>query len=181
MLTSTLLAMIGATPPGPLDIEWRLPRHPRSVGRARVLLLQQAYSWQIPDEVTETAVLLLSELMTNAVRHARVPPGREVAARCVVRHGTLRVEVSDANDDLPRLREASPGDESGRGLALVAALADAWDATPRACGIGKTVWFELRLPVGGGPHPETAALHSPATMTTTAWGPAAMSSRYPPS
>ncbi|WP_435241121.1 ATP-binding protein [Streptomyces cucumeris] len=137
--------MNAPTSPPPRDIEWRLPRHPRSVGRARVLLREQARSWDLPEEVTETAALLLSELMTNACRHARVSPGREVRARCVVRDEKLRVEVSDASDVMPQPRQAAPEDESGRGLALIAALADGWDAERRPCGIGKTVWFELKL------------------------------------
>ncbi|MFJ8361358.1 ATP-binding protein [Streptomyces sp. NPDC093984] len=51
--------------------------------------------------------------------------------------------MTDANDTLPTPRDASPDDESGRGLTLVAALADDWGAEPRPGGIGKTVWFEL--------------------------------------
>lgn len=129
----------------PKDIEWRLPRHARSVGRARTLLREQANSWKIPEEVTETAVLLLSELMTNACRHAKVSPGREIWARCALDDDRLRVWVTDASDTLPEPRVASPDDEAGRGLALVAALADDWGATSREHGIGKTVWFELCL------------------------------------
>jgi len=130
-----------------MDIEWRLPRHPRSVGRARALLRKQARTWQVPEAQAEVAVLLISELVTNACRHARVSPGREVRARCVVRDRKLRVEVSDASEVMPQPRQATAEDESGRGLELIAALADAWDAHPRACGIGKTVWFELKLTV----------------------------------
>jgi anti-sigma regulatory factor (Ser/Thr protein kinase) len=66
----------------PKDIEWRLPRHARSVGRARTLFREQAASWELPPDVTDTAELLLSELMTNAYRHAKVPAGREIRARC---------------------------------------------------------------------------------------------------
>ncbi|MFJ3244050.1 ATP-binding protein [Streptomyces sp. NPDC094154] len=129
----------------PQDIEFRFPRDARSVGRARLLLREQATSWKLPGEVTETAVLLLSELMTNAYRHAKAP-GREIRARCVLsEEGRLRVSVTDANDTLPTPREASPEDESGRGLALVEALADDWGAEHRPGGIGKTVWFELEL------------------------------------
>lgn len=129
----------------PIDrpIEWRLPRTARSVGRARGFLAGQAREWKVSDEATDTAVLLLSELMTHACRHARVPPGREVWVRCTLLEQALRVEVSDANGSLPQMRHAGPDDESGRGLALVSALAHAWGAFPRACGIGKTVWFEV--------------------------------------
>ncbi|MFD6490240.1 ATP-binding protein [Streptomyces sp. NPDC060188] len=129
----------------PKDIEWRLPRHARSVGRARTLLREQATSWKLPDEVAETAVLLLSELMTNACRHAKVSPGREIWARCALADDRVRVWVTDASDALPAPRNASLDDESGRGLALVAMLADDWGAARREAGIGKTVWFELRL------------------------------------
>jgi anti-sigma regulatory factor (Ser/Thr protein kinase) len=130
-------------PAAPKDIEWRLPRHARSVGRARTFLREQATSWKIPEEVTETAVLLLSELMTNAYRHAKVSPGREIRARCALDDDHLRVWVTDASDTLPEPRDTSPDDESGRGLALVAALADDWGAAHRENGIGKTVWFQL--------------------------------------
>ncbi|WP_328772482.1 ATP-binding protein [Streptomyces sp. NBC_00286] len=125
------------------DVEWHLPRHARSVGRARTLLRDQATAWKLPDELTETAVLLLSELMTNAYRHAKVSPGRQIRTRCVLNAGHLCVSVTDANDTLPTLREAAPDDESGRGLPLVATLAADWGAEPRPGGIGKTVWFTL--------------------------------------
>ncbi|QEU92353.1 ATP-binding protein [Streptomyces kanamyceticus] len=129
----------------PQEIEWRLPRHARSVSKARTLLTEQATSWKLPDDLTETAVLLLSELMTNAYRHAKTSPGREIWARCVLTEDHLHISVTDANDTLPTPRRASPEDESGRGLALVTMLADAWDAELREGGIGKTVWFELHL------------------------------------
>ncbi|MEY9992856.1 anti-sigma regulatory factor (Ser/Thr protein kinase) [Streptomyces sp. V4I8] len=93
--------------------------------------------------MTETAVLLLSELMTNAYRHAKVSPGREIGARCSLDANRLRISVMDANDSLPEPRTAASDEESGRGLTLVAALADAWGAEPREGGIGKTVWYEL--------------------------------------
>lgn len=128
----------------PKDIEWRLPRHARSVGRARTLLREQATSWKLPDEVTETAVLLLSELMTNAYRHAKVPAGREIRARCILKADRLHIAVTDANDTLPTPHNAAPDAESGRGLTLVAVLADDWGTEPRPGGYGKTVWFELQ-------------------------------------
>ncbi|WP_037686215.1 ATP-binding protein [Streptomyces aureocirculatus] len=138
------------TPPGeftplPQDIEWRLPRHARSVGRARTLLREQATSWELSSTVTETATLLLSELLTNAYRHATVSPGREIWTRCVLKADRLHIAVTDANGTLPAPRQASLEDESGRGLTLVATLSDDWGAEPRPEGVGKTVWFELTV------------------------------------
>lgn len=131
----------------PRDIEWRLPRHPRTVGRARELLRSQARSWHLAVEPVDTAVLLLSELVTNAVRHAGSPGGREISVRVIAGEKRLRIEVSDASDRPLRPVQLSDADESGRGLGIVAALADDWGTHPRPCGIGKTVWFE----VGTGP------------------------------
>ncbi|MGW0390259.1 ATP-binding protein [Streptomyces sp. NPDC003042] len=127
-------------------IEWRYPRAPISVPRARARLAAQAREWKLPDDTAETAVLLLSELMTNACRHARVPAGREVWVRCGLRGERLRVEVLDSGRELPVPRAARVLDESGRGLGIVAALAGSWGAYPRECGIGKVVWFELATP-----------------------------------
>ncbi|UOB10746.1 ATP-binding protein [Streptomyces sp. HP-A2021] len=115
------------------------------MGRARALFREQAASWGLPQEVTDTAELLLSELMTNAYRHTKVPVGREIWARCVVTEDRVRVKVSDADDTLPTPGTTSLDAESGRGLALVAALADDWGAERRECGIGKEVWYELAL------------------------------------
>ncbi|WP_306317655.1 MULTISPECIES: ATP-binding protein [unclassified Streptomyces] len=132
----------------PQDIEWRLPRHARSVGRARRLFREQAASWALPEELTDTAELLLSELLTNAYRHARTPAGREIWTRAVLTDDRLRIQVTDAGDTLPVPRTPSPEDESGRGLALVALLADEWGARERETGVGKVVWFELAHPHG---------------------------------
>ncbi|GAA3953542.1 hypothetical protein GCM10022384_03790 [Streptomyces marokkonensis] len=131
----------------PKDIGWRLPRHARSVGRAHALFRDQAASWELPQDMTDTAELLLSELMTNAYRHARVPAGREIRARCLLTDDRLRVTVTDADATLPTPATACPDDVSGRGLALVVALTDDWGAEGRDCGIGKEVWFEMsRVP-----------------------------------
>ncbi|WP_237307263.1 ATP-binding protein [Streptomyces alboflavus] len=120
------------------------------MGRARTLLREQASSWDLPPEVTETATLLLSELMTNAYRHAKVSPGREIWTRCVLKAGLLHIAVSDANATPPAPRHACPEDESGRGLALVATLSDDWGTELRPGGIGKRVWFELAVARGAG-------------------------------
>lgn len=136
------------------DIEFRLGRSRRTPARARELFRDQARCWKLAEEVTRTAELLLSELVTNAVLHGRVSPGREVWVRCALwKEGPLRVEVMDADKLLPAPRQEEPAedDENGRGLRIVSTLADRWDAHPRECGIGKTVWFELD---GAWPEPE---------------------------
>jgi anti-sigma regulatory factor (Ser/Thr protein kinase) len=144
--------MVTQRPAAPLVTTLRLPRSARSVGRARLAFRANAASWALPADETYTATLLLSELLTNACRHARVPRDRYVQARWTFDRsaGLLRVEVSDAERRLPQPRRAGPEDESGRGLELLAALATAWGVEERLGGIGKTVWFECKLPSGTG-------------------------------
>ncbi|MFG3223583.1 ATP-binding protein [Kitasatospora sp. NPDC048194] len=139
----------------PLDaVEWMFPRLPRSAGRARLRFLRLAFEWDVPVDSAETALILLSELVTNACRHARSPRDRMIGVRVLLPSSSLlRIEVSDADPELPTLRQAAPEDESGRGLALVAALATSWGARPRGEGyIGKTTWCELALPTPANPH-----------------------------
>jgi len=95
--------------------------------------------------VADTAELLLSELVTNSLQHAYAPPGREIGLRFATYDGRLRVEVADANDTRPVLRQATAEDERGRGLALVQALSERWGCCPRRHGIGKATWAELAL------------------------------------
>lgn len=70
-----------------------------------------------------------------------MPRDCEVSARCVLEADCLWVSVTDTNDKLPTPRDASLDDESSRGLALVAALADDWGTEPRPGGIGRVIWF----------------------------------------
>ncbi|MGW7005434.1 ATP-binding protein [Streptomyces sp. NPDC054933] len=129
----------------------RWPRHPRSVARARAELLKTLASWRLT-EIADSAVLVLSELCTNAVRHARAPPGRQIETRFLRTDTGVRIEVHDAAEERPELRAPDPDSSDGRGLLLVAALADAWDVAPRD-GAGEVVWAEINLPASeGGPH-----------------------------
>ncbi|WP_415950942.1 ATP-binding protein [Streptomyces sp. KLOTTS4A1] len=127
------------------ECTWQLPRSPRTPARARALLRHQLTEWKVDDDLSHTATLLLSELVTNSVRHARGAPGREVGLRLVTYEGRLRVEVADASSGWPAPRTADEDEEEGRGLALVVALADRWGCCPRRHGIGKAVWAELSL------------------------------------
>ncbi|MFE6054964.1 ATP-binding protein [Kitasatospora sp. NPDC056446] len=136
-------------------VEWMFPRLPRSAGRARLRFIRKAFEWDVPVDSAETGLILLSELVTNACRHARGPRDRMIGVRVLLRTPSLlRIEVSDANSELPVLRQAAPDDESGRGLELVEALATSWGAHPRGEGhIGKTTWCELALSSPAGPTP----------------------------
>lgn len=120
--------------------DWRLPREPRSVGRARELARGRLLAWDLEDLV-DTTELLVSELVTNALRYGE----GEIRLR-LLRDRTLVCEVWDAGLVQPRRRRARDTDEGGRGLQLVGLLSAAWGSrrTPR----GKTVWFELPLPDG---------------------------------
>ncbi|MEU1631190.1 ATP-binding protein [Streptomyces sp. NPDC020096] len=126
----------------------RWPRHPRSVARARTELLKSLSGWGLT-EIADAAVLVLSELLTNAVRHAHVPPGRQIGTRFLRTDTGVRIEVHDAGEGLPEIRRHELDSSGGRGLLLVAALADAWNAEPRD-GIGKVVWAEINLSASEG-------------------------------
>ncbi|MGW1913034.1 SpoIIE family protein phosphatase [Streptomyces sp. NPDC002076] len=118
--------------------EWRLDADPREVGRARRLVRERLLAWGLPQAV-ETAELLVSEVVTNAVRHAVSEP---VGLR-VVRTDALLFEVTDDEPGLPEMLAAEPYDESGRGLRVVSRLAREWGAS--GSGHRKTVWFEQAL------------------------------------
>ncbi|MFB7407912.1 MULTISPECIES: SpoIIE family protein phosphatase [unclassified Streptomyces] len=122
--------------------DWRLPREPRSVGRARELARTQLKAWDL-EPLVDTVELLVSELVTNALRYGE----GEIRLR-LLRDRTLVCEVWDAGLVQPRRRRAKDTDEGGRGLQLVGLLSSSWGSrrTPR----GKTVWFELALPDGEG-------------------------------
>ncbi|MFZ4236535.1 ATP-binding protein [Streptomyces murinus] len=130
---------------------YQFPRHRRNVGRARATLRQELAIWCVDAEIAYVATLLLSELVANAV-NARTPRGREIRVRFELSDLELRVEVADASDDQPVPRHAKDDDESGRGLALVEALADRWGVEPRSP-VGKVVWAVLTLPEGIAPLP----------------------------
>ncbi|MGW1669993.1 SpoIIE family protein phosphatase [Streptomyces sp. NPDC002324] len=122
--------------------DWTLPREPRSVGRAREHARGRLQAWDL-EPLIDTAELLVSELVTNALRYGE----GEIRLRLLLDR-TLVCEVWDAGLVQPRRRRARDTDEGGRGLQLVGLLSAAWGSrrTPR----GKTVWFELPLP--GGEH-----------------------------
>ncbi|MFI6863216.1 ATP-binding protein [Streptomyces sp. NPDC050421] len=119
----------------------RWSRHPRCVGLARAELLAALEGWGLV-ALRDSAALVLSELLTNAGRHARVSPGREIETRFLSVDGGLRIEVHDGSESPPQ--ECKPDVDAceGRGLLLVSALADAWGFGDRG-GPGKVFWAEV--------------------------------------
>lgn len=123
-------------------VEWTFPAEAGAVRTARAAVRGQLRRWGL-DSLGDIAALLVSELVTNALRHATGPIGVRLL-RPVGLPEVLLVEVSDPVPDPPRERAARPEDESGRGLQLVASSSRRWGSRPG--GTGKTVWFELAVP-----------------------------------
>ncbi|MGW7463349.1 ATP-binding protein [Streptomyces xantholiticus] len=122
----------------------RWTRHPASVGRARSELQKALANWGL-HAVEDAALVVLSELVTNAVRHARVPSGREIETRYVRQADGVRIEVHDAAEERPAAR--IPGESGGWGLGLVDKLSDRWGVDDRD-GVGKAVWAVVTAPAG---------------------------------
>ncbi|MGW3667622.1 SpoIIE family protein phosphatase [Streptomyces sp. NPDC005141] len=117
---------------------WEVPSEPAAVGEVRASVSRRLAQWGL-DEMAFTTELILSELVTNAIRYGNGPIGVRVLL-----DRTLICEVFDASSTSPHLRYAATMDEGGRGLFLVAQLADRWGTryTPE----GKVIWAEQPLP-----------------------------------
>jgi anti-sigma regulatory factor (Ser/Thr protein kinase) len=110
------------------------PRAPRTARHSLARFLARAEMPQLIDD----AELLVTELVTNAVRHARGP----IEVNAYMREGFLRLEVCDYSaDKTPLMRQASPDDEGGRGIALVNRLSARWGWW--TAGDTKVVWLDL--------------------------------------
>ncbi|MFF5041511.1 ATP-binding protein [Streptomyces nigra] len=123
--------------------EWTFPAEAGAVRAARDAVRGQLYAWGLGG-LADLAALLVSELVTNSLRHATGPIGLRLV-RPDGDGGVLLVEVSDPLPDPPRPRGADTDDEGGRGLQLVARTSRRWGTRPGR-GSGKTVWFELAVP-----------------------------------
>ncbi|MFD5064591.1 SpoIIE family protein phosphatase [Streptomyces sp. NPDC058394] len=113
---------------------WEIPADPAAVCKARAWATRQLTTWGLEDLLFSTE-LIVSELVTNAIRY-----GRQPAELRLIRHDVLVCEVTDSSGTQPRLRRAATTDEGGRGLFLVAQLGQRW-----GCRHGqnrKTIWSE---------------------------------------
>ncbi|MFG2722419.1 SpoIIE family protein phosphatase [Streptomyces sp. NPDC048416] len=119
---------------------------PQQIAGARKQLRELLHDWA-DDEQVDSAVLMISEMITNVLVHTDGDALLVAEARGPLGTRRLRVEVADASDELPHRRRPGEMASSGRGLILMEMLADAWGVDPR--GDGKSIWFELYEP--GGP------------------------------
>ncbi|MFE5617052.1 SpoIIE family protein phosphatase [Streptomyces sp. NPDC056524] len=126
---------------------WELPADPAVVARARVMAARQLTAWGL-DELAFTTELVVSELVTNAIRHAAGP----IRLRLILER-TLICEVFDASSTSPHLRHARTTDEGGRGLFLISQFTRRWGT--RYTAEGKVIWAEQPLEGDG------TAAHTP--------------------
>ncbi|MEV7806954.1 SpoIIE family protein phosphatase [Microbispora sp. NPDC088329] len=117
---------------------WDVPGDPALVSHTRKLAIEQLLVWGL-DEMEFVTGLVVSELVTNAMRHGTGP----IQLR-LIRNRTLICEVSDGSNTAPHLRRARVFDEGGRGLLLVAQMTQSWGT--RQTTRGKTIWCEQALP-----------------------------------
>ncbi|MCX5085632.1 SpoIIE family protein phosphatase/ATP-binding protein [Streptomyces sp. NBC_00401] len=128
----------------PADVaEWNVPQDPAAVAPVRSACARRLADWGL-EEIAFTTELILSELITNAIRYGTEP----ITVR-LLNDRTLTCEVSDGSSTSPHLRRAKTTDEGGRGLFLVAQFAHRWGTryTPR----GKIIWTEQAIHDGAGP------------------------------
>lgn len=121
---------------------WFLEPRSHTPSRVRRLVRRTLAAWGL-SSVAETTELLVTEVVTNAVRQA----SRPIELR-LLRTEALLCEVADDDHQRPVLRQAKETDEGGRGLQVVSRLARRWGSSARAG--GKVVWFEQELPPDGG-------------------------------
>jgi anti-sigma regulatory factor (Ser/Thr protein kinase) len=126
-----------------------LPRSPASVGEARRFIQARTAAWSIPEPAGSQLVLIGSELVTNAVLHART----ELAVTLELRGGRVRIGVNDRSQAPATLRHYQADAMTGRGLGVVAALSDRWGIS--AAPDGKVVWAEVVA--GDQPRQETTS------------------------
>lgn len=133
---------------------WPLPRSGEACALARRAVRHTLSRWGLGD-LADTAELLVSELVANALRHAHGP-----VHLTLVRGRSVCCQVGDGSRELPRVRRATADDEDGRGMSMVDLMACDWgaDRTPW----GKEVWFSLPAPAPALPAPALPATAVPA-------------------
>jgi serine phosphatase RsbU (regulator of sigma subunit)/anti-sigma regulatory factor (Ser/Thr protein kinase) len=119
---------------------------PERIAEARQQLRELLHDWSCDDQV-DSAVLLVSEMLTNVLVHTDADALLVAEVNGGPGERRMRIEVTDTSDDLPHKRRPGELASSGRGLVLIELLADEWGVAPR--GEGKSIWFELYEPSAG--------------------------------
>ncbi|MFI7360760.1 SpoIIE family protein phosphatase [Streptomyces sp. NPDC050149] len=132
-----LLARTRAMPPERYAA-WELPHDTTAPAAARRLVAERLADWNLPDGTGDATELIVSELVTNAVRYGRPP----VKLRLILDRG-LTCEIGDGSTTAPHMKYAGAVDEGGRGLFIISQLASLWGT--RYAPQGKTVWSEQTL------------------------------------
>jgi anti-sigma regulatory factor (Ser/Thr protein kinase) len=152
----------------PVSARIALPRSPASVGTARRFIEARTAAWSFPEPAGSQLVLIGSELVTNAVLHART----ELTLTLELRDGRARISVKDRSKAPPTLRHYQADALTGRGLGVVTALSDSWGVSTAAD--GKVVWAEVAAsadPAGAGAkRPPEEVSQAPAAPATAAEG-----------
>ncbi|MFI7444461.1 ATP-binding protein [Nonomuraea indica] len=145
--------LLGSMTVGPADrtASWQLPRTPSALRRARHAARHELAGWGAADQ-SDVVELLVSELVANAMEHAR----GTIRLTLSMEDGLLRGEVEDDAPEMPQLRLAGLEDEGGRGLQLVDMLSCCWGGDRTAH--GKVVWFEV---------PASAPVQAPEEVVVT--------------
>ena len=138
---------------GRVRVQFELLGEPISVGEARRLVVRTLLEWDLP-HLEEVATLLVSEVVTNAVLHARTGLALELRLQGPV----LRITVSDGSPRQPLRRHNSLESSTGRGIGLVETLANEWGTGPGHEPWQKDVWFELAAEPGRLREPADGAL-----------------------
>ncbi|UXY31291.1 SpoIIE family protein phosphatase/ATP-binding protein [Streptomyces sp. HUAS TT20] len=140
---------------GPEQVaEWDVPRDPAAVAPVRTACARRLTDWGL-EQVAFTAEVVLSELITNAIRYGAEPIAVRLLRTVPISTpgaGSLIFEVSDGSSTSPRLRRAKVTDEGGRGLFLVARFSERWGT--RYTPTGKVIWAEQSLHGGATPEAE---------------------------
>ncbi|MEV5778869.1 SpoIIE family protein phosphatase [Streptomyces antimycoticus] len=134
-----LLARTGGFPADQVAT-WDLADQPEAVGKVRTHTRHRLATWGVDDETADTTELIVSELVTNAIRYGAPP----VWLRLILDR-TLTCEVHDSSPSAPHLRHARTVDEGGRGLFISAQLSEDWGVRYTSDAGGKTVWAEQAL------------------------------------
>lgn len=138
------LAIWSSHPEGAVINSLVLDANPHSVRRARSFAAESM--GHVEGELRDIVVLLVSELVSNAVLHGSPhPPPATVSVTVEVLPDRIRVEVTDVGSDLPILCEARADRRGGRGIMLLHTLASQWGCD--SAEVGKTVWFEINAPL----------------------------------